>query len=137
MTALPPFGARLPLLDRKHVTDEIGALYDQLYADRGVVPNMFKVLALVPGLALGISAFLKPLMGEGALHGWYKELIATRVASLNKCDYCVSAHRHLALKRGATFGQLATYDTLRSARSLRRRKQASATPACCTSPGMP
>ncbi len=59
-----------------------------------VSPNMFKALAAVPDLALGITAFLKPLMGEGALVGWYKELIATRVASLNHCEYCVSAHRH-------------------------------------------
>lgn len=111
MTALTPPVARVPLLERRDVPAEIGELYDRLYADRGVVPNMFKVLATVPGLALGISAFLKPLMSEGALTGWYKELIATRVASLNQCDYCVSAHRHLALKRGATFGQVASYNT--------------------------
>ena len=90
--------------------DEIAALYDKLYEDRGVVPNMFKALANVPELALGITAFLKPLMAEGALRGWYKELIATRVASLNHCDYCVSAHRLLAEKRGATFGQIASFD---------------------------
>jgi len=101
---------RVPLLERAHVPDEIAALYDKLYEDRGVVPNMFKALANVPELALGITAFLKPLMAEGALRGWYKELIATRVASLNHCDYCVSAHRLLAEKRGATFGQIASFD---------------------------
>jgi uncharacterized peroxidase-related enzyme len=110
MTALPPLESRVPLLERNQVPPEIADLYDRLYADRGVVPNMFKALATVPGLALGISAFLKPLMGEGALVGWYKELIATRVASLNQCEYCISAHRHLALKRGATLGQVASYD---------------------------
>jgi uncharacterized peroxidase-related enzyme len=111
MTASTPLESRVPLLERDEVPAEIGDLYDRLYADRGVVPNMFKALASVPGLALGISAFLKPLMGEGALVGWYKELIATRVASLNQCEYCVTAHRHLALKRGATFGQVASYDS--------------------------
>jgi len=110
MTVLPPLGSRVPLLERDAVPAEIADLYDRLYADRGVVPNMFKALATVPALALGITALLKPLMAEGALTGWYKELIATRVASLNQCEYCVSAHRHLALKRGATFGQVASYD---------------------------
>jgi uncharacterized peroxidase-related enzyme len=110
MTSFTPLQSRVPLLERKEVTGEIADLYDSLYADRGVVPNMFKALAAVPGLAVGITAFLKPLMGEGALVGWYKELIATRVASLNHCEYCVSAHRHLALKRGATLGQVASYD---------------------------
>ena len=111
MTALPPLESRAPLLERDEVPAEIAALYDQLYADRGVVPNMFKVLANVPGLALGISALLKPLMADGAIPGWYKELIATRVASLNRCEYCESAHRHLAQKRGASLGQIASYDS--------------------------
>jgi AhpD family alkylhydroperoxidase len=53
-------------------------------------------------------------MEEGALPGWYKELIATRIASLNRCDYCIRAHRHLALKRGATLGQVASYDNFES-----------------------
>jgi AhpD family alkylhydroperoxidase len=69
---------------------------------------MFKALSNVPELALGIAAFLKPLMGEGALIGWYKELIATRVASLNQCEYCISAHRYLAGQRGATPDQIAS-----------------------------
>lgn len=105
-----PTDARIPLLEREQVPSEIAALYDKLLEERGVVPNMFKALAHVPDIALGITGFLKPLMAEGALPGWYKELIATRVASLNHCEYCVSAHRLLAEKRGATFGQVASYD---------------------------
>jgi uncharacterized peroxidase-related enzyme len=100
--------ARVPLLEREQVSTEAAALYDKLLADRGCVPNMFKALANVPSLALGIAALLKPLMGEGALVGWYKELIATRVASLNQCEYCINAHRYLALQRGATPDQVAS-----------------------------
>jgi uncharacterized peroxidase-related enzyme len=98
--------ARVPLLERDQVAPEAAALYDSLVANRGCVPNMFKALANVPDLAEGVAALLKPLMGEGALAGWYKELIATRVAALNTCDYCISAHRYLALQRGATQAQL-------------------------------
>jgi uncharacterized peroxidase-related enzyme len=68
---------------------------------------MFKALSNAPELVLGIAALLKPLMGEGALPGWYKELVAIYVAELNQCEYCVSAHRHLAAKRGATPEQIA------------------------------
>lgn len=107
MTAQPLAEARIPLLERKQVPAEIAALYDQLHANRGVVPNMFKALANVPPLMLGIAVFLKPLMGEGTLPGWYKELVATYVASLNSCEYCVSAHRLLASQRGASAGQIA------------------------------
>jgi uncharacterized peroxidase-related enzyme len=116
------FEARVPLLERDDVSGEVADLYDKFYADRGVVSNMFKALASVPGLALGISGLLKPLMGEGLLPGWYKELIATRVASLNRCEYCITAHRYLALKRGATLGQVASYDNFESGPFTNREK---------------
>ncbi|HUX27775.1 MAG TPA: carboxymuconolactone decarboxylase family protein [Terracidiphilus sp.] len=110
MTNTPAPDSRVPLLERDQVPAEVATLYDQLLADRGVVPNMFKALSNAPVLALGIASLLKPLMGEGALPGWYKELIATHVASLNHCTYCVSSHRHLAAKRGATAEQVASLD---------------------------
>jgi uncharacterized peroxidase-related enzyme len=103
--------SRVPLAEREQVPAEIGVLYDRLEAERGRIPNMFKALANVPTLALGIAAFLKPLMGEGALPGWYKELIATRVASLADCEYCLSSHRFLARVRGATPEQISSYDS--------------------------
>lgn len=78
---------RIRLLERDEVPPEVGEVYDLLLAQRGVVPNMFKTLAHTPPLALGVAGFLKPLMGDGALPGWYKELVATRVALLNDCDY--------------------------------------------------
>jgi len=78
---------RIPLLERSQVSEEVGKLYDVLLEQRGVVPNMFKTVAHTPALALGIAGFLKPLLGEGALSGWYKELVATRVAILQGCDY--------------------------------------------------
>jgi uncharacterized peroxidase-related enzyme len=114
--------ARVPLLEREQVTTEAAALYDQLQSDRGRVPNMFKALGNVPELALGIAALLKPLMGEGALVGWYKELIATWVASLNNCEYCVSAHRYLARQRGATSEQVECYGTFENGPFTQREK---------------
>jgi uncharacterized peroxidase-related enzyme len=103
--------SRVPLAERDQVPAEIAAIYDKLEAERGRVPNMFKALANEPALAMGVAGFLKPLMSEGALPAWYKELIATRVASLNQCEYCVSSHRHLARLRGATAEQIANFDS--------------------------
>jgi uncharacterized peroxidase-related enzyme len=104
------FEARVPLVERDQVPPAVADLYDKLYAERGVVPNMFKALSNVPPLVLGVAAMLKPLMAEGALTGWYKELIATQVAALNRCEYCVSAHSRLAVLRGATPEQVAGLD---------------------------
>jgi AhpD family alkylhydroperoxidase len=93
--------ARIPLLERDQVSGEVGTVYDALLAQRGVVPNMFKTLAYTPGLALGVAAFLKPLLGDGALPGWYKELVATRVAVLHQSEYAIASHSSLARQKGA------------------------------------
>lgn len=114
MTTAPALESRVPMLERDQVPAEVAALYDLLLRDRGVVPNMFKTLANVPALALGVPALLKPLLGDGALSSCYKELIATRVAMLNQCDYCVSAHRLLARQRGATQEQIDSLDRFES-----------------------
>jgi len=69
------------MLERDQISPELAALYDVLLAQRGVVPNMFKTVANHPNLALTFAAFLKSLLSDGALPGWYKELIAARIAS--------------------------------------------------------
>ena len=114
--------SRVPLLEREQVPAEVATLYDKLLADRGVVPNMFKALSNMPDLVMGVAALLKPLMAETTLPGWYKELIATRVTSLNQCEYCISAHRHLAAQRGATPRQVAGYDAFETGPFTEREK---------------
>jgi uncharacterized peroxidase-related enzyme len=98
---------RIPLLERDQVSPEIAAIYDALLKQRGVVPNMFKTLAHTPALAMGIAGFLKSLLGDSALPGWYKELIATRLSVLNNSQYAVSAHALSAKQKGAIEEQIA------------------------------
>jgi uncharacterized peroxidase-related enzyme len=99
--------ARVRLLERDEVTSEAAAMYDALVALRGVVPNMFKVLAHAPDLAKGVAGFLKPLLSDGALSGWYKELIAVRISTLHNSDYAIRAHAASAKKKGANDEQIA------------------------------
>jgi len=106
--------SRVALLERDQVPDELRPLYDKLLEERGVVPNMFKAVSNVPALALGFAALLKPLMGDGHLQAWYKELIATYVATLNQCEYCVSSHRYLAKLRGASPEQIDAVESYES-----------------------
>src|SRR5258705_3690412 len=98
---------RIPLLERDQVSPEIAAVYDALLKQRGVVPNMFKTLAHTPGLALGIAGFLKSLLSDGALPGWYKELVATRLSALLGSSYAVAGHALSARQKGASEGQIA------------------------------
>ena len=98
--------ARIPMLERDQVAPEIGALYDALLQQRGVVPNMFKTVANIPALAQGIAAFLKPIVGDGALPGWYKELVAVRVCLLHEFEYGIKAHSLSAKQKGASDAQI-------------------------------
>jgi AhpD family alkylhydroperoxidase len=102
-----PAQGRIRMLERHEVAPEIGAIYDALLQQRGVVPNMFKTLANSPALAHGVVAFLKPIVGDGALPGWYKELVAVRVCILHEFEYGIRAHQLSAKQKGAREEQIA------------------------------
>lgn len=97
---------RVPLLARDSVSPEAAAIYDALLAQRGVVPNMFKVLAHNSAIAQGTAGFLKGLLSDGALKGWYKELIAVRVSMQMESQYAIRAHNASAKQKGATPEQI-------------------------------
>jgi AhpD family alkylhydroperoxidase len=98
---------RIKLLERDAITPEAAAIYDALLAQRGVVPNMFKALAYSPDVAKGVAGFLKPLLSDGSLPGWYKELVAVRISILCQSEYAIRAHTISAQKKGASEVQLA------------------------------
>lgn len=114
--------SRVPLLERDQVTGDVAAIYDKLQAERNLIPNMFKAVANIPGLALGFSQLLKPLTGDAVLPAVYKELVATHVAALNQCEYCVSSHSYLSKLRGATPEQIAALDTYETGPFTEREK---------------
>jgi AhpD family alkylhydroperoxidase len=98
---------RIPLLERDQVTPEVASVYDALLKTRGVVPNMFKTLAHTPALALATAGYLKALLSDGALAGFYKELIALRLSTLLASEYAIKAHALSARQKGATEAQIA------------------------------
>jgi AhpD family alkylhydroperoxidase len=104
---MAPNTSRISLLERDAVAPDTAALYDALLAQRGVVPNMFKVLAYAPGIAQGVAGFLRALLSDGALTGWYKELVAVRISQLLESQYAIAAHKASAKKKGATDAQIA------------------------------
>jgi AhpD family alkylhydroperoxidase len=95
------------MLERDKVPPELAAVYDALLKQRGVVPNMFKTVANSPNLALSFATFLKALLSDGALPGWYKELIAARMSVLLGSEYAVAAHALSAKQKGASEQQIA------------------------------
>jgi AhpD family alkylhydroperoxidase len=99
--------SRIPLLDRESAPPESQKIFDALLATRGVVPNMFKVLGYRPEIAQGVAGFLKPLLSDGALPGFYKELVAVRISHLNQSAYAIRAHSISARQKGASEPQIA------------------------------
>jgi AhpD family alkylhydroperoxidase len=98
--------SRIPLLERQSASPETQKIYDALLAARGVIPNMFKVLGYRPEIAQGVAGFLKPLLSDGALPGFYKELIAVRISHLNQSPYAIRAHSISARQKGASEPQI-------------------------------
>jgi AhpD family alkylhydroperoxidase len=103
---------RVRLLTKDEAGPEAAATYDMLLAQRGIVPNMFRAWAHAPAIMARVAPLTATLLDDGALSGWYKELIATRVSILAECEYARIAHSKLALKKGATPQQVAALDLL-------------------------
>lgn len=61
----------------------------------GVVPNLFRLLALSPTALSGFVALNSA--NAKALDARTRARIAIAVAQVNGCDYCLSAHTYLAL----------------------------------------
>lgn len=97
---------RVHLLEREAAPPEAQKIYDALLATRGVVPNMFKVLSHRPEIAAGVAGFLKPLLSDGALPGYYKELVAVRISQQHSSNYAIRAHSISARQKGATEEQI-------------------------------
>src|SRR5215468_6581991 len=101
-----PDALRVHLIEREAASPDAQGIYDALLAARGVVPNMFKALAHRPEIAAGVAGFLKPLLADGALPGFYKELVAVRVSQQLRSTYAVRAHSISARQKGATEAQV-------------------------------
>lgn len=70
-------------------------LLDAVAKQLGVVPNLFRLVALSPAALegyLGLNGALSKTLDAKT-----RERIALAVAEANGCDYCLSAHSYLAL----------------------------------------
>lgn len=70
-------------------------LLDAVEKQLGVVPNLFRLVALSPAALQAYLGFNGGL--SKALDVKTRERIALAVAQINECDYCLSAHSYLGL----------------------------------------
>jgi len=99
--------SRISRLDRSQVTPEIAALYDKAFAQRGNVPNMFRVMAHRPEIFSTMQAHFAAVLSTGTVSTKLKELIIVRTSQVNVTPYCLASHTLLAKGLGWTADQLA------------------------------
>jgi len=99
--------SRISRLDRGEVGPEIAGLYDKVFAQRGNVPNMFRVMAHRPEIFATMQEHFAAVLNTGTVPTKLKELIIVRTSQLNETPYCLASHTRLARNLGWSDDQLA------------------------------
>ena len=98
--------SRISRLDRDQVSPELAALYDKAFAQRGNVPNMFRVMAHRPEIFATMQAHFAAVLNTGTLSTKLKELVIVRTSQVNDTPYCLASHTVLARNLGWTSEQI-------------------------------
>ena len=99
--------SRISRCERSEVTPDIAALFDRIYAQRGNVPNMFRVMAHRPEIFSTMQEHFAAVLNTGSVSTRLKELIIVRTSQVNDTPYCLSSHTILARNLGWSDDQLA------------------------------
>jgi uncharacterized peroxidase-related enzyme len=84
----------------------MAALYDKAFAQRGNVPNMFRVMAHRPEIFSTMQAHFAAVLNTGTISKKLKELLIVRTSQVNDTPYCLASHTILAKNLGWTEDQL-------------------------------
>lgn len=98
--------SRISRVERSALAPDIAAMYDKVFAQRGNVPNMFRVMAHRPEIFATMQAHFAAVLNTGTVPTKLKELIIVRTSQLNQTPYCLASHTTLARKLGWTDDQL-------------------------------
>ena len=99
--------SRLSRLDRSEVTPDTAILFERVFAQRGNVPNMFRVMAHRPEIFATMQAHFHAVLNTGTVSVKLKELIIVRTSQVNETPYCLASHTILAKGLGWSDDQLA------------------------------
>jgi uncharacterized peroxidase-related enzyme len=99
--------SRISRMDRSKVSADVAALFDKVFAQRGNVPNMFRVMAHRPEIFATMQAHFAAVLNTGTVSIRLKELIIVRTSQVNETPYCLSSHTKLARSLGWSDDQLA------------------------------
>lgn len=99
--------SRISRLDRSQVSPDVASRYDKVFAHRGNVPNMFRVMAHRPEIFSTMQDHFAAVLNTGTVPTRLKELIIVRTSQVNETPYCLASHTILARGLGWSDDQLA------------------------------
>ncbi len=99
--------SRITRLDHSEVTADLAAHFDKVFAQRGNVPNMFRVMAHRPDIFSTMQAHFAAVLNTGTVPTKLKELLIVRTSQMNETPYCLASHTILAKGLGWSDDQLA------------------------------
>jgi uncharacterized peroxidase-related enzyme len=99
--------SRISRLGRSQVSGAARDSFERKIAERGSIPNMYRVFAHRPWLLTTMDAHFSAVMGSGTVPLKTKELLALQTSLANACDYCTASETALAERTGATQEQIA------------------------------
>lgn len=80
-------------LDEEELSPRIAALFEELEAKNGFIPNILKAHAVnCARLEAYLDYFQLYVLAPSGLSPLEKEMIAVVVSSINRCFYCLTAH---------------------------------------------
>lgn len=79
--------SRLKRLAKDEVTGDVRELFERVGAQRGNVPNMYRVYAHRPEILKTMVAHMNAVTNTGTVPVRTKELVASLVSRLNHCEY--------------------------------------------------
>lgn len=93
----------IPVPARDDVTPANQAIFDQLKAKLGMVPNLYATLAHSEHALGNYLAFQN---SKSSITGKAREVINLVVSQVNDCEYCLAAHTVIGGMVGFTAGQI-------------------------------
>ena len=99
--------ARISLVGRSRTSGAAKEAFERKIAERGNIPNMYRVFAHRPWLLTTMDAHFAAVMGSGTVPLKLKEMLALQTSLENRSRYCSASHTILAGRTGSTPEQIA------------------------------
>ncbi len=100
--------ARIRGVGRSEVAGAARDAFERKIAERGNIPNMYRVFAHRPWILSTMDAHFAAVMGSGTVPLKLKELLALQTSLANEAPYCTRSRTASAERLGATPEQIRT-----------------------------